>query len=116
MRLKPNQERMYGGIVINAVTSENRLSMPVSKVRYAPCVQKEKFLQDTMTLQRRTANCLVSGIIRNNPRLLNAGTDINGFEPVSFDEMLANNNRFKAGISDETDTETKIYHIKEVQK
>ena len=55
-------------------------------------------------------------VIRNNPRLLNAGTDINGFEPVSFDEMLANNKRFKAGVSDETDTETKLYHIKEVQK
>lgn len=55
-------------------------------------------------------------VVRNNPRLLNAGTDINGFEPVSSDEMLANNKRFKAGVSDETDTETKLYHIKEVQK
>ena len=32
-------------------------------------------------------------VIRNNPRLLNAGADINSFEPVSFDEMLANNKR-----------------------
>lgn len=55
-------------------------------------------------------------VIRNNPHLLNAGADINGFEPVYFDEMLANNKRFKAGVSDETDTETKLYHIKEVQK
>ena len=35
---------------------------------------------------------------------------------TDFDEMLANNKRFKAGVSDETDTETKLYHIKEVQK
>ena len=34
-------------------------------------------------------------VIKNNPRLLNAGADINGFEPVSFDEMLANNECFK---------------------
>ena len=28
-------------------------------------------------------------VIKNNPRLQNAGVDINGFEHVSFDEMLA---------------------------
>lgn len=39
-------------------------------------------------------------VIRNNPRLLNAGTDINSFEPVSFDEMLANNESFKTGAPD----------------
>lgn len=49
-------------------------------------------------------------VIKNNPRLLNAGADINGFEPVSFDEMLANNECFKA------DTDARLYHIKEVQK
>lgn len=49
-------------------------------------------------------------VIRNNPRLLNAGTDINSFEPVSFDEMLANNECFKA------DTGTTLYNIKEAQK
>lgn len=49
-------------------------------------------------------------VIRNNPRLLNAGTDINSFEPVSFDEMLANNECFKA------DTGAVLYNIKEVQK
>lgn len=48
--------------------------------------------------------------IKNNPRLLNAGADINGFEPVSFDEMLANNEYFKA------DTGTTLYNIKEAQK
>ena len=49
-------------------------------------------------------------VIRNNPRLLNAGTDINGFEPVSFDEMLANNECFKA------DTGAVLYNIKKAQK
>lgn len=34
-------------------------------------------------------------LIKNNPRLLNAGADVNGFEPVSFDEMVINNGRFK---------------------
>lgn len=34
--------------------------------------------------------------IKNNSRLLNAGADVNGFEPVSFDEMVANNERFKS--------------------
>ena len=29
-------------------------------------------------------------------RVLNAGVDINGFEPVTFEEMLENNIRFKA--------------------
>ena len=48
--------------------------------------------------------------IKNNPRLLNAGADINGFEPVSFDEMLANNEYFKA------DTGTTLYNTKEAQK
>lgn len=28
-------------------------------------------------------------------RLLNAGMDINGFTPVTFEELLANNARFK---------------------
>lgn len=52
-------------------------------------------------------------VIRNNPRLLNAGTDINSFEPVSFDEMLANNESFKTGAPDGND---RLYRIKEVQK
>lgn len=51
--------------------------------------------------------------IKNNPRLLNAGADINGFEPVSFDEMLANNESFKTGAPDGND---RLYRIKEVQK
>ena len=44
----PNQERMYGGIARNAVTSENQLSTPVSKKQYAPCVRKEQFFQDNI--------------------------------------------------------------------
>ena len=34
-------------------------------------------------------------LIKSRDRLLNAGVDINGFEPVSFDELLANNRVFK---------------------
>ena len=52
-------------------------------------------------------------VIRNNPRLLNAGTDINSFELESFDEMLANNESFKTGAPDGND---RLYRIKEVQK
>lgn len=37
-------------------------------------------------------------IIKNNPRILNAGVEINGFWPVSFDEMLINNECFKEGL------------------
>ena len=35
-------------------------------------------------------------LIRNNPLMLNAGVDINNFEPVTFDEMAANNEAHKA--------------------
>jgi len=35
-------------------------------------------------------------LIQRRPRMLNAGVDINGFEPVSFDEMVANNKTFNA--------------------
>ena len=34
-------------------------------------------------------------IIRNSENLLNAGVDVNDFFPVSLDEMIANNRRFK---------------------
>ena len=34
-------------------------------------------------------------LIKSRDRLLNAGVDINGFRPVSFDELLANNRVFK---------------------
>ena len=34
-------------------------------------------------------------LIRNNPLMLNAGVDINNFEPVTFDEMAANNEAHK---------------------
>ena len=37
-------------------------------------------------------------IIKNNPRILNAGVEIIGFWPVSFDEMLINNECFKEGL------------------
>ena len=36
-------------------------------------------------------------IIRSDPLLLNAGVDVNNFEPVSFEEMVGNNERHKAG-------------------
>jgi calcineurin-like phosphoesterase family protein len=34
-------------------------------------------------------------LIRNMPALLNAGVEINGYKPVSFRELLENNERFK---------------------
>lgn len=34
-------------------------------------------------------------IIKANERILNAGVDINNFEPASFDELCYNNDRFK---------------------
>lgn len=34
-------------------------------------------------------------LIAIRERVLNAGADINGFRPVTFDELLENNNRFK---------------------
>lgn len=33
--------------------------------------------------------------LKENGRILNAGVDINGYSPVSFEELLNNNNRFK---------------------
>lgn len=36
--------------------------------------------------------------LRNN--VLNAGVDVNGYRPVTFDEMLENNQKFKAAHSD----------------
>ncbi len=37
-------------------------------------------------------------VIKNNPRLLNAGADINGFEPVTFEQMQINNACFRETI------------------
>ena len=34
-------------------------------------------------------------ILRDNDRILNAGVDINGFEPVTLEEMIENNRKFK---------------------
>lgn len=34
--------------------------------------------------------------IRQSPRLLNAGVDVNGYLPVTFDELVTNNEMFKA--------------------
>ena len=34
-------------------------------------------------------------LIQRSDLMLNAGVDVNGFEPVTFDEMLNNNTRFK---------------------
>ena len=34
-------------------------------------------------------------LIRDNPLMLNAGVEINGFEPVTLDEMAENNSRHK---------------------
>jgi len=35
-------------------------------------------------------------MIASNERILNAGADINGYEPVTFDELVENNRRFKS--------------------
>lgn len=35
-------------------------------------------------------------LIRDRERVLNAGVDINGFEPVTLEELIENNRRFKA--------------------
>ncbi len=40
--------------------------------------------------------CPVWQFIRQTPRLLNAGVDINGYVPVTFDELVTNNEMFKA--------------------
>ena len=34
-------------------------------------------------------------LIMRRPRMLNAGVDVNNFEPVTFDELLANNQAFQ---------------------
>ena len=34
-------------------------------------------------------------LIMRRPRMLNAGVDVNNFEPVTFDELLANNKAFQ---------------------
>ena len=39
-------------------------------------------------------------LIMRRPRMLNAGVDVNNFEPVTFDELLANNNAFQRRHAD----------------
>ena len=39
-------------------------------------------------------------LIRANPRMLNSGVDINGFVPVTLEEMIQNNERFKEAHPD----------------
>ena len=39
-------------------------------------------------------------LIMRRPRMLNAGVDVNNFEPVAFDELLANNNAFQRRHAD----------------
>ncbi len=34
-------------------------------------------------------------LIRNRDRVMNAGVDINGFEPVTLEELIENNKAFK---------------------
>ncbi len=40
-------------------------------------------------------------LIRRSPLMLNTGVDINGFMPVTLEELLENNARFKAAYRDE---------------
>ena len=39
-------------------------------------------------------------LIMRRPRMLNAGVDVNNFEPVAFDELLVNNNAFQRRHAD----------------
>ena len=39
-------------------------------------------------------------LIMRRPRMLNAGVDVNNFEPVTFDELLANNQAFQRRHAD----------------
>ncbi len=34
-------------------------------------------------------------LIMRRPRMLNAGVDVNGYEPVTFEELVANNAKFR---------------------
>lgn len=45
--------------------------------------------------------------ISHSPRMLNAGVDINNYEPVTFEEMEANNKRFKTTSLGEYALDTK---------
>jgi len=40
-------------------------------------------------------------LIQRRPRMLNAGVEINGYEPVTFDELVANNAKFNATHADD---------------
>lgn len=40
--------------------------------------------------------------VRNDPRAYNAGVDVNGYKPVTFDELVANNEAFKAAHASDT--------------
>ena len=40
-------------------------------------------------------------LIHDDERMLNAGVDVNHYEPVTLDEMIANNQRFKSDFSGE---------------
>lgn len=37
-------------------------------------------------------------IIKNEPMMLNAGVEVNGYEPVTLEEMIQNNKKFKTSV------------------
>ncbi len=37
-------------------------------------------------------------LIEARPQMLNAGVEINGYQPVTFDELIENNTKFKAAL------------------
>ena len=45
-------------------------------------------------------------LILARPRMLNAGVDVNGFEPVTLEEMEERNRRFQAALAGKSDQET----------
>ena len=44
-------------------------------------------------------------LIATKDQMLNAGADINGFSPVTLDEMIHNNQQFKARVTSWTKKE-----------
>ncbi len=60
---------------------------------------KKYYFDDSYMVYGHIHNSTAAGfwpLIRGNPHMLNAGVDVNGFLPVTLDEMIQNNEMFKA--------------------
>lgn len=51
-------------------------------------------------------------LLRARERVLNAGVDVNGYGPVSFDELVANNVRYKAEHAEGLNDTGVVGHVK----